>query len=127
MPAKLSGPRQFWATSRIRQSRASLLHGWLSSIILSRRKNQKWWTDWDMKPAPSACEADALPLHHVPRVDNMTYMGTLSEVRTAVARALLRLANFGGRLPISIQPVFVPHWLQRRRSSRDSSVGRASD
>ena len=26
------------------------------------------WTHWDLNPGPSACEADVIPLHHVPRV-----------------------------------------------------------
>jgi hypothetical protein len=24
------------------------------------------WTQWDLNPGPSACEADVMPLHHVP-------------------------------------------------------------
>ena len=24
------------------------------------------WTHWDLNPGPSACEADVMPLHHVP-------------------------------------------------------------
>ena len=26
------------------------------------------WTHWDLNPGPSACEADVIPLHHVPHV-----------------------------------------------------------
>ena len=26
------------------------------------------WTHWDLNPGPSACEADVIPLHHVPLV-----------------------------------------------------------
>ena len=26
----------------------------------------KLWTHWDLSPGPSACEADVIPLHHVP-------------------------------------------------------------
>ena len=25
------------------------------------------WTHWDLNPRPSACEADVIPLHHVPK------------------------------------------------------------
>ena len=25
------------------------------------------WTHWGLNPGPSACEADVIPLHHVPR------------------------------------------------------------
>ena len=27
---------------------------------------QELWTHWDLNPGPSACEADVIPLHHVP-------------------------------------------------------------
>ena len=27
---------------------------------------QNMWTHWDLHPGPSACEADVIPLHHVP-------------------------------------------------------------
>ena len=27
------------------------------------------WTHWDLNPGPSACEADVMPLHHVPLED----------------------------------------------------------
>ena len=27
---------------------------------------EKIWTHWDLNPGPSACEADVIPLHHVP-------------------------------------------------------------
>ena len=26
----------------------------------------KIWTHWGLNPGPSACEADVIPLHHVP-------------------------------------------------------------
>ena len=30
----------------------------------------RWlWTHWDLNPGPSACEADVIPLHHVPLED----------------------------------------------------------
>ena len=28
------------------------------------------WTHWDLNPGPSACEADVIPLHHVPLEDS---------------------------------------------------------
>ena len=31
----------------------------------SRTQHEKW-THWDLNPGPSACEADVIPLHHVP-------------------------------------------------------------
>ena len=32
------------------------------------RHKQDWdkWTHWGLNPGPSACEADVIPLHHVP-------------------------------------------------------------
>ena len=30
---------------------------------------QSKWTHWDLNPGPSACEADVIPLHHVPHTD----------------------------------------------------------
>ena len=32
----------------------------------SSRSNHKYWTHWGLNPGPSACEADVIPLHHVP-------------------------------------------------------------
>ena len=29
-------------------------------------KDYSHWTHWDLNPGPSACEADVIPLHHVP-------------------------------------------------------------
>ena len=31
---------------------------------VSRKRSE--WTHWDLNPGPSACEADVIPLHHVP-------------------------------------------------------------
>ena len=36
---------------------------------ISREQKNKW-THWDLNPRPSACEADVIPLHHVPRAKN---------------------------------------------------------
>ena len=30
------------------------------------------WTHWDLNPGPSACEADVIPLHHVPNEEAST-------------------------------------------------------
>ena len=33
------------------------------------------WTHWDLNPGPSACEADVIPLHHVPScVDSVFFV-----------------------------------------------------
>ena len=34
--------------------------------IKVRRRARPMWTHWDLNPGPSACEADVIPLHHVP-------------------------------------------------------------
>ena len=31
-----------------------------------KRDGRQTWTHWDLNPGPSACEADVIPLHHVP-------------------------------------------------------------
>jgi hypothetical protein len=31
-----------------------------------RQNGDKQWTHWGLNPGPSACEADVIPLHHVP-------------------------------------------------------------
>ena len=36
------------------------------------------WTHWDLNPGPSACEADVIPLHHVPLVECAEMQGSAS-------------------------------------------------
>ena len=36
------------------------------SAMWSSSQPQELWTHWDLNPGPSACEADVIPLHHVP-------------------------------------------------------------
>ena len=40
-----------------------LLLRWHRSLLQSTTAK---WTHWDLNPGPSACEADVIPLHHVP-------------------------------------------------------------
>ena len=37
-------------------------------LVLSRlgSETRDYWTHWGLNPGPSACEADVIPLHHVP-------------------------------------------------------------
>ena len=35
---------------------------------IARAQHIEKWTHWDLNPGPSACEADVIPLHHVPHV-----------------------------------------------------------
>ena len=46
------------------------------------------WTHWDLNPGPSACEADVIPLHHVP-LDAGTQM-SLSDISKGKWRGALR-------------------------------------
>ena len=36
------------------------------SFDLFVNQKAKTWTRWGLNPGPSACEADVMPLHHVP-------------------------------------------------------------
>ena len=54
------------------------------------------WTHWDLNPGPSACEADVIPLHHVP-----------SEVY-CIWRALTTDSGNTSRLPRSPLPLHPP-------------------
>ena len=55
------------------------------------------WTHWDLNPGPSACEADVIPLHHVP-----------SEVY-CIWRALTTDSGNTSRLPRSPRPSTPPN------------------
>ena len=57
------------------------------------RSKEQEWTHWDLNPGPSACEADVIPLHHVPLAVRPRYAmqslnGPTSEVVAAPARQL---------------------------------------
>ena len=45
----------------------AMLHG-----ISDASEIKKIWTHWDLNPGPSACEADVIPLHHVPLVGSQS-------------------------------------------------------
>lgn len=36
------------------------------NALTKERDGNKQWTHWGLNPGPSACEADVIPLHHVP-------------------------------------------------------------
>ena len=51
-------------SSAIRAARARLQrHG---AAIGPDKHRHETWTHWGLNPGPSACEADVIPLHHVP-------------------------------------------------------------
>ena len=37
-----------------------------AALVVTRPLRELAWTHWDLNPGPSACEADVIPLHHVP-------------------------------------------------------------
>ena len=62
--------RAYQGTSSARMSEtdkvvpARLEFDWLAVGQLEWQ--HRTWTHWDLNPGPSACEADVIPLHHVP-------------------------------------------------------------
>ena len=46
----------------------------LHHMIMKHLAKIAKWTHWDLNPGPSACEADVIPLHHVPRWDFKSYI-----------------------------------------------------
>ena len=65
--------RAYQGTSSARMSEtdkvvpARLEFDWLAVGQLEWQ--HRTWTHWDLNPGPSACEADVMPLHHVPLVE----------------------------------------------------------
>ena len=58
-----------WATGPVRISPASALQSFLpqrDGREHGEPQREPKWTHWDLNPGPSACEADVIPLHHVP-------------------------------------------------------------
>ena len=53
--------------TRVRFPADALLCCLWHTLALAGRLPQKW-THWDLNPGPSACEADVIPLHHVPLI-----------------------------------------------------------
>ena len=96
------------------------------------------WTHWDLNPGPSACEADVIPLHHVPRV-SLQLAGRAKAWRVPASskepgvQSLVNLAGppewkifwdvevASGIALVSLSPAPDFH------NGRDNSVGRASD
>ena len=47
------------------------------------------WTHWDLSPGPSACEADVMPLHHVPLGSRAHHIPCLALMHAALIHAAL--------------------------------------
>ena len=57
---------------------------------------KKKWTHWDLNPGPSACEADVIPLHHVPDEHNvMITMSCNSREQLSLARFWIWVLDIG--------------------------------
>ena len=59
---------------------------------------RRWskWTHWDLNPGPSACEADVIPLHHVP----LAAIGSVTTLRVSACRLVFVAAlSLGLRRP----------------------------
>ena len=52
---------RIFAVSGMRSSTAGVALIYTNIVMIWRK-----WTHWDLNPGPSACEADVIPLHHVP-------------------------------------------------------------
>ena len=59
----------------------------LEGIAASTRCAVKW-THWDLNPGPSACEADVIPLHHVPCARHSQKLRILERLRKETQRFL---------------------------------------
>ena len=86
------------------------------------------WTHWDLNPGPSACEADVIPLHHVPHAPGHSKQVSHSVCSATITRQRLEW-KVNGRSRGST--MFVAHTRNDKGAqcgaSRDSSGGRASN
>ena len=68
----------FWRCRGFEMSAETLELGlaWhrLPYIMIKHLAKIAKWTHWDLNPGPSACEADVIPLHHVPHWDFKSYI-----------------------------------------------------
>ena len=54
------------------------------------------WTHWDLNPGLSACEADVIPIHHVPHgVESATHLFPHADVPTRRPREEARAQQIG--------------------------------
>ena len=71
-----------------------------SALGPPQSSRQEKWTHWDLNPGPSACEADVIPLHHVP-VEHWT-VGRDNQCALTVsvchidAKSLFKIRSLGG-------------------------------
>ena len=76
------------------------------------------WTHWDLNPGPSACEADVIPLHHVPHAPS--HSEGVSHVAGMKSQRVTKQNENDRDLHLNKNAA-------QSDCSRDSSVGRASD
>ena len=57
------------------------------------------WTHWDLNPGPSACEADVIPLHHVPSAPARGYWLILANTKlSCLCTALGKNSCYNGNV-----------------------------
>ena len=61
-----SGRRPGGQPRSLRVSRRPPTEAQAAAAAEKQRQRESKWTHWDLNPGPSACEADVIPLHHVP-------------------------------------------------------------
>ena len=63
------------------------------------------WTHWDLNPGPSACEADVIPLHHVPdeKVSYITKTHAYSGLHVAMQASAGNFRHRDQRRPIALR------------------------
>ena len=67
-------------------------------MVLGLQSSLEKWTHWDLNPGPSACEADVIPLHHVP-----ICIGRSMDNRwIALLRKLLAFVNCSLAVPCTV-------------------------
>ena len=80
--------------------RAAPLHEVSLGTSCRRGSDAIWvWTHWGLSPGPSTCEADVLPLHHLPHACIFTRRRRIQlfvDVWTASPRGVLSRSPFAG-------------------------------
>ena len=73
------------------------------------------WTHWDLNPGPSACEADVIPLHHVPLRNKLGYLHSCLAMAKCDVRDCTRSPLWGlNPRPYAYEAYALPAELKRR-------------
>ena len=69
-----------------------------------KRDGRQTWTHWDLNPGPSACEADVIPLHHVPSAPARGYWLILANTKpSCLCKALGKNSCYNGNVTWEFQ------------------------